>query len=292
MRNALKQAELSKRGSPASHTFLSSKGISMEQTDSVRPLAVVTGASTGIGYELARCCAQNGFDLIVAADEPEIGDATKDFMIYGGGVTTLEADLATIKGVEKLYAATQGRPVDALLANAGRGLGQGFLDQDFNEIIRVIDTNITGTIYLIQRIGRDMRERNAGRILITGSIAGFAPGAFQAVYHGTKAFIDSFAFALRNELKDSAVTVTCLMPGATETEFFDRAGLQDTKVGQADKDNPADVAETGFKAMMDGEGNVVTGWQNRIESAIANVTPASVLAERTRKQYEPNSTEE
>jgi uncharacterized protein len=263
----------------------------MGQKASPRPLAVVTGASTGIGYELARCCAQNGFDLIVAADEPEIDDAAKDFSIYGGDVIPVEADLATIEGVEKLYAATKGRPVDALLANAGRGLGDGFLDQDFNEVIRVIDTNITGTLYLIQRIGRDMRERNAGRILITGSIAGFTPGAFQAVYHGTKAFIDSFAFALRNELKDTDVTVTCLMPGATETEFFDRAGMQDTKIGQAEKDNPADVAAIGFKAMMNGEGDVVAGWQNKIESAIANVMPAGVLAERTRKQYEPGSAE-
>jgi short-subunit dehydrogenase len=263
----------------------------MGQASPQHPLAVVTGASTGIGYELARCCAQNGFDLIVAADESEIEDAANDFSIYGGDVVAVEADLATIEGVEKLYAATKGRSVDALLANAGRGLGDGFLDQDFNEVIRVIDTNVTGTLYLIQRIGRDMRERNAGRILITGSIAGFTPGAFQAVYHGTKAFIDSFAFALRNELKDTDMTVTCLMPGATETEFFDRAGLQDTKIGQADKDNPADVAEIGFKAMMNGDGDVVAGWQNKIESAVANVTPAAVLAERTRKQYEPGSAE-
>ena len=119
------------------------------------------------------------------------------------------------------------------MANAGHGLGKGFLDQDFEEARHVIDTNITGTVYLIQRIGRDMRARGQGRILITGSIAGFMPGSFQAVYNGTKAFIDSFSFALRNELKDSGVTVTCLMPGATETEFFERADMLDTKVGQA-----------------------------------------------------------
>jgi short-subunit dehydrogenase len=256
-----------------------------------RPLAVVTGASTGIGYELARCCAQNGFDLIVAADEPEIDDAAEEFRAFGGKVDALETDLATVEGVEELYAATKGRSVDALLANAGRGLGRGFLDQSFNDVIRVIDTNITGTIYLIQKVGRDMRERGSGRILITGSVAGFSPGAFQAVYHATKAFIDSFSFALRAELKDTGITVTCLMPGATETEFFDRAEIQDTKLGQSSKDNPADVAEAGFKAMMNGDGDVVTGWQNKLQSAIANVTPASMLAERTRKQYEPGSAE-
>lgn len=254
-----------------------------------RPLALVTGASTGIGYELARCCAQNGFDLIVAADEDRIVEAAEDFREMGAEVLAVETDLATIEGVEELYAARRGRKIDALLANAGRGLGDAFLDQDFNEVIRVIDTNITGTLYLIQKVGRDMRAENSGRILITGSIAGFTPGSFQAVYHGTKAFIDSFLFALRNELKDTDITVTCLMPGATETEFFDRAGLGDTKVGRGKKDSPADVAEAGFKAMMNGEGDVVTGLQNKIESALANVTPAGILAERTRKQYEPGS---
>ena len=257
-----------------------------------RPLAVVTGASTGIGYELARCCAENDFDLIVAADEVEIESAAGHFRDMGANVEAIKADLATIEGVETLYAATKGRQIDALLANAGIGLGHGFLDQDFNDVIRVIDTNITGTLYLIHRVGRDMRGKKAGRILITGSIAGYTPGTFQAVYHGTKAFIDSFSYALRNELKDSGVTVTCLMPGATETEFFDRAGLSDTKVGQASKDNPADVAEAGFKAMMDGEADLVYGWQNKLQTTMANVTSAEKLAERTRKQYEPGSGKE
>jgi short-subunit dehydrogenase len=252
-----------------------------------RPVAIVTGASTGIGYELARCCAQNGFDLLVAADEDEIHEAADDFRTLGVDVEAVEADLATIEGVEELYAATRGREINALLANAGRGLGHGFLDQDFNDVIRVIDTNITGTIYLIQKVARDMRRRRSGKILITGSIAGFTPGAYQAVYHASKAFIDSFSFALRAELKDTGITVTCLMPGATETEFFDRADLQDTKVGQSSKDNPADVAETGFKAMMNGDGDVVTGWHNKLQSAIANITPAAILAEQTRKQYQP-----
>lgn len=256
-----------------------------------RPLAIVTGASTGIGYELARCCARNGFDLVVAADETEIQNAADHFRTLGVEVTAVEADLATIEGVEELYAATGGRAVDALLANAGRGLSRGFLDQDFNDVIRVIDTNITGTIYLIQKVARDMRRQKSGKILITGSIAGFTPGAYQAVYHASKAFIDSFSFALRAELKDTGITVTCLMPGATETEFFDRADLQDTKVGQSSKDNPADVAETGFKAMMNGDGDVVTGWHNKLQSAIANITPAAMLAEQTRKQYEPAEAE-
>ncbi|HEY1233609.1 MAG TPA: SDR family NAD(P)-dependent oxidoreductase [Candidatus Binatia bacterium] len=249
--------------------------------------AVVTGASTGIGYELAKCCAENGFDLLIAADESKIQEAAETFRATGVNVEALEADLATADGVEKLYAALNGRPVDVVIANAGRGLGKAFLDQEFDEVRRVIDTNITGTIYLLHRVGREMLKRRRGRILITGSIAGFVPGSFSAVYNGTKAFIDSFAFALRNELKDSGVTVTCLMPGATETEFFERAGMMDTKVGQAKKDDPADVAQAGFEAMMRGEGDVVSGWKNKLQSAVASVTPSGALAEIHRRKAQP-----
>jgi uncharacterized protein len=254
-----------------------------------RPLAVVTGASTGIGYELAKCCAQNGYDLLIAANEPAINDAAGAFRQLGASVDAVQADLATIEGVDKLYAAARGRPVEALLANAGRGLGKGFLDQDFKDVRQVIDTNITGTIYLIQKVGRDMRAKGQGRILITGSIAGFIPGTYQAVYNASKAFLDSFSFAIRHELKGTGVTVTCLMPGATETEFFERADMMDTKVGQAKKDDPADVAKTGFDAMMRGTGDVVTGWHNKLQTAIASVTPADMLAEQHRKMAEPGS---
>ena len=254
-----------------------------------RPLAVVTGASAGIGYELAKLCAKDGFDLVIAADEKEIEKAADTLRAFDADVTSVFADLATIKGVDKLYDGINGRDVDALLANAGHGLGKGFLDQDFEEARHVVDTNITGTIYLIQKVGRDMRKRGTGRILITGSIAGFIPGTFQAVYNGTKAFIDSFSFALRAELKDTGVTVTCLMPGATETNFFERADMLDTKVGQGKKDDPADVARVGFDAMMRGDGDVVSGWQNKLQSAIANVTPAAILAEQHRRMAEPGS---
>jgi len=252
-------------------------------------LAIVTGASTGIGYELAKCCADDGFDLLIAADEPEIHRAAEDFKNPGVKVDAVEADLATIEGADRLYAATKGRPVDALLANAGIGLGGAFLDQDFSDVRHVIDTNITGTIYLAQIIGRDMRRRGQGRILFTGSIAGFTPGSFNATYNGTKAFIDSFSFALRNELKDTGVTVTCLMPGATETEFFERADLLDTKIGQSKKDDPVDVAKAGYEAMLNGEGDVVTGFKNKVMSAAALFTPSETLAEQHRKKTEPGS---
>jgi len=256
---------------------------------SSRRLAVVTGASSGIGRELALIAAREGFDLIIAADRP-LTDAATELQGHRARVEAVEVDLATQEGVDQLYSRIAGRPVAALMANAGHGLGKGFLDQDFSEAKHVVDTNITGTIYLIQKIGRDMRERGEGKILITGSIAGYMPGAFQAVYNGTKAFIDSFSYALRNELKDTGVTVTCLMPGPTDTEFFERADLMDTDVGTQDnKDDPAEVAKVGFKAMMDGESDVVAGLKNKLQTTVANVTPNELLAQQHRKMAEPGS---
>jgi short-subunit dehydrogenase len=254
-----------------------------------KPFAIVTGASSGIGLELAALCAQEGFDLLIAADRPEIEAAAERCREFGAAVQVVQADLSTITGVDQLWTAAAGRSVDALLANAGHGLGHGFLDQEFDDARHVIDTNITGTIYLVQLVGRTMRSRGQGRILLTGSIAGFMPGTYTAVYNGTKAFIDSFSFALRAELKDTGVTVTCLMPGATETEFFERADMLDTKVSQDPKDDPADVARVGFDAMMRGDGDVVSGWKNKLQTAMANVTPAGVLAEQHRKMAEPGS---
>jgi len=252
-----------------------------------KPFAIVTGASAGIGYELARLAAMDGYDLLIAADR-DMTKATSDLRALGANVETVQADLATTEGVDKLCAAAKGRSVDVLCANAGHGLGHGFLDQDWKEAHHVVDTNVTGTIYLIHKIGRDMRTRNAGRILITGSIAGFMPGSYQAVYNGTKAFIDSFGFALRDELKDSNVTVTILMPGATDTEFFDRAHMQDTPIGEMKKDDPAWVARIGWDAMKRGEGDVVSGWKNKIQATLGNFMPAGLGAAMHRRQAQPH----
>jgi len=253
------------------------------------PFAVVTGASSGIGYELAKCCAQNDYDLLIAADEPAIESAAQELRKLGRSVQAIEVDLATMEGVERLYMAAGGRPIDALLANAGRGLGRSFLEQDLDDIKRVIDTNVTGTLALIHHVAREMVDHGTGRILITGSIAGFMPGTYQAVYNGTKALLDSFSFALRAELKSTGVTVTCLMPGATETEFFERADMMDTKVG-TEKKQPADeVARIGFEAMMRGDGDVIAGWSNKLRAAISHIMPSSVMAEQHRKMAAPGT---
>ena len=255
----------------------------------VRPLAIVTGASSGIGLELAKLAARDGYDLLIAADRP-LEDARAELSRLGVRVDAVHADLATERGIDALTANLAERPVDILFANAGHGLGRDFLDQDFAEVRHVINTNIVGTIDLIQRVARSMRERHQGRILITGSIAGFQPGAFQAVYNSTKAFIDSFALALRNELKDSGVSVTCLMPGVTDTEFFQRADLMDTKVGmQENKADPAEVARIGYEAMLAGEADVVAGLKNKLQVAMSKVMPAETVAEQHRKLAQPGT---
>lgn len=258
---------------------------------SMGKLAVVTGASSGIGYELAKLAAQEGYDLIVAANEREIESAAEEFRSLGVQVEAVETDLAMTAGVEQLVEKIRRHrsQLELLMANAGVGLGQGFLDQDRAHVRHVIDTNCTGTVELIHRVGNMMREQKRGRILITGSIAGFMPGTFQAVYNASKAFLNSFSHALRNELKDTGISVTCLMPGATDTRFFERAGLLDTKIGQSKKDDPADVARIGFDAMMERDSDVVSGWKNKLQAAVANVTPADMLAEQHRKMAEPGS---
>lgn len=259
--------------------------------DRLRPLALVTGASSGIGYELARLCAEQGYDLVIAADEPGIVEAAEAFRRMGARVEALQLDLATAEAVDKLcdWATRERRPVDVLMANAGHGQGHAFLDQDWDGVAHVLDTNITGTLRLVHRIGRQMRDRGQGRILFTGSIAGLMPGTFTAVYNATKAFVDSFALALRNELKDTGVSVTCLMPGATDTGFFERAGLADTKMAHARMADPAKVARAGFEAMMQGEAEVIPGLANKVWAAATAVTPQTALAEMHRGIAAPGS---
>ena len=260
----------------------------MEASD-LRPLALVTGASSGIGLALARRAAGHGHDLVIGADEP-LEQAAAELRQLGADVRAVQVDLATRQGVDQLLAAAEGRPIAALFANAGHGLGGAFLEQDFNAVQHVIHTNITGTIYLLQQAARAMVAQGEGRILVTGSIAGFQPGSFQAVYNGTKAFIDSFSLALRNELKGTGVTVSCLMPGVTDTHFFARANMLDTKVGQQeDKADPDEVAAIGYDAMMKGEADVVAGWKNKMMVAMSRVMPAEAVAEQHRRMAEPGT---
>jgi uncharacterized protein len=252
-------------------------------------LAVITGASTGIGRELAKIAAGEGYDLILVADEPQIDAAAGELKDSGVSVEAVEADLATFEGNDRLLAAVAGRPIDILIANAGRGLGHAFVEQSPDDWRRVIDTNVTGTTYLLQKVAQAMVAQGSGRILITGSIAGLIPGSYQAVYNGTKAYLDSFSYALREELAETGVKVTVLMPGPTDTEFFARAGMLDTPVGKDDsKEDPAKTAANGWKAMMDGSAHVVSGAKNKLQAALSHLTPDTMLAKQHTKMAKPD----
>ena len=254
-------------------------------------LAIVTGASTGIGFELATLAAQDGYDIIVVANEPLIDAAARDFRQFGTEVRSVQADLSTLEGVDTLLAAAEGRAIDLVCANAGIGTGGPFLEQEVASWRHSIDTNVTGTVYLLQKVLADMVARGMGKVLVTGSIAGYIPGSFNAIYNATKAFVDNFTEALRNELKDvEGVTLTTLMPGATDTEFFARAEMLDTSVGQSDKKaDPAKVAKDGWDALMAGKGHIVSGLANKLQVLGSGVLPQSVLAEMHRGMAEPGS---
>jgi short-subunit dehydrogenase len=257
-----------------------------------RPLAVVTGASNGIGYELAKQFAQNGFDLVVTATGSSINQAAGAFKELGAKVETVQADLATYDGVETLINQIQatGRPVKAIAINAGVGVGGKFTETDLQEELNLINLNVVSSVHLAKRVVKDMVDCGNGKILFTSSIAALQPGPFEAVYAASKAFIHSFAEALRNELKDTDVTVTALMPGPTDTNFFHRAGMDDTKVGADKKDDPAIVAKQGFEALMAGKDDIVAGsLKTKIQGNISKVLPDTVNAEQHRQLSEPGS---
>jgi uncharacterized protein len=258
-----------------------------------RPLAVVTGASNGIGYELAKQFAQNGFDLLVTSTGPSINEAAIAFEKLGAQVETVEADLATYDGVETLYSKIKatGRSVDAIAINAGVGVGGDFArETDLKDELNLIDLNVVSSVHLAKRVLKDMVDRGQGRILFTSSIAALMPGPFEAVYAGSKAFLHSFSEALRNELKDTGVTVTSLMPGPTDTNFFHRAGMDDTKAGADRKDDPAMVAKQGFEALMAGKDSIVAGsLKTKLQGTVSKVLPDTVNAQQHRQLTEPGS---
>ncbi len=258
-----------------------------------KPFAVVTGASSGIGYELAKQFAQNNFDLLITASSATIEDAAQDIRALGSHVETIQADLATYDGVETLYAKIQslGRPLDAIAINAGVGVGGDFArETSLQDELNLINLNVVSSVHLAKRVLPAMIAQDSGGVLFTSSVVALMPGPFEAVYAASKAFIQSFAEALRNELKDTNVTITALQPGPTETNFFHRAGLDDTKVGTSKKDDPADVAKQGFESLMAGKDHVVAGsLKTKVQAAMTNVLPATANAEQHRKMAEPGS---
>jgi short-subunit dehydrogenase len=261
-------------------------------TTQTTPLAVVTGASSGIGFELAKQFAEHGFDLIVNAEDGGLDAAAERLRSSGTDVRPVHADLRTYDGVEQLYTAitATGRPVAAAALNAGVGQGGAFVETDLADEMEIVDVNVTSTVHLAKLLLTEMTTRDDGKVLITSSIASTMPGPFQAVYNASKSFLQSFAEALQNELKDTKVTVTSLMPGATDTKFFRRADMQDTPVGRSDKDDPAQVAAQGFEALMAGRNKIVAGSPRTKAQGMANkVLPDKLKAAAHRTMAEPES---
>jgi short-subunit dehydrogenase len=257
------------------------------------PLAVVTGASSGIGYSLATQFAKNGFDLVIVAENLEIHDAARTLAEQGCSVIPVQADLATFDGVEELCReiAATGRPVDSLAINAGVGVSGPFIETDLAAELNLVALNVTSAVHLAKRLLPGMVARGHGRVLFTSSIAGTAPGPFHATYAASKAFLYSLSEAIRNELKDTGVTVTALLPGPTETPFFEKADMLDTRVGASDsKDDPDEVARDGFDALMSGDDHVVAGSaKNKVQAVSGKVLPPTATAQMMRKQTEPGS---
>jgi short-subunit dehydrogenase len=253
----------------------------------------VTGASSGIGLELAKQFAQNGFDLIVAAEDHAIDSAGTELEKLGAQVETVQVNLATPDGVEQLHyrVESSGRPVEALALNAGIGAGGAFVNgTDLQQELELVDLNVRSTVHLAKLMLPAMVARHQGRVLFTSSIASTMPGAFQAVYNASKSFVQSFALALREELKDTGVTITSLMPGPTETEFFERAHMLDTRVGADDKDDPEDVARQGFEALMAGRERVISAsTSTKLMGRFSRALPDSVKAKMHRRMAEPGS---
>jgi short-subunit dehydrogenase len=265
-------------------------------TSSSKQYAVVTGGSSGIGLEIAKQFAQNGFDLLIAAEDAGLAGAAREIEALGASVEAVQVDLATPAGVEELSEAiaSGGRAVDAIAINAGVGVGGRFLETPLDEELRLIDLNVRSTVHLAKRALPAMVARGAGRVLITSSIAALMAAPYESVYAASKAFGKSFAASLRNELKDSGVTITTLMPGPTDTNFFHRADMDDTKVGADDKKaDPAQVAKQAYEALIGGKHEVIAGpITTKFEGVMAKVSPEEVTAGRHGKLAEPGSANE
>ncbi|MBV8896135.1 MAG: SDR family NAD(P)-dependent oxidoreductase [Acidobacteriaceae bacterium] len=261
-------------------------------SSSSKPFAVVTGASDGIGLELAKQFAQNGFDLLIAADSSKIQRAAAELEAMGAEVEPVQVDLAEHEGTHKLLAAIEasGRPVDAVAINAGVGVSGRFIETDLAEEMNMVRLNVLSTLHLTKYMAKQMAARGQGRILITSSIAATMPTPYEAVYGATKAFDRSLSQSLREELKETGVTVTTLMPGATETNFFHRAHADDTKLGASEKDSAADVAKEGYEALMDGKDHVVAGsLKNKFQAAAGYALPDPLVAKMHAGMSAPGS---
>jgi short-subunit dehydrogenase len=256
-----------------------------------RPVALVTGASTGIGRALARQFAEHDFDVVVVAEEEAVHEAAADLGVGSGTVTAVQADLADPVGVDAAWAAVTalGRPPAAVALNAGVGVGGRFDRTPLEADLNLVDLNVRSTVHLAKLAARAMVAAGEGRILVTSSIAAVTPGPYHATYAASKAFVHSFAEGIRVELKDTGVTVTSLMPGPTDTEFFSRADMADTRIGRSDsKDDADEVARQGYDALMKGRSSVVAGSvKNRVQAELGTHLPDALAAPLMARMTKP-----
>jgi len=255
--------------------------------------ALITGATSGIGNELAKLFAKDGFNLVIVArtesDLEGVGSGLSS--IYGVNVTTLVKDLSEPNGAFEVYdeVKAKGIKIDVLVNNAAQGQYGKFVDTDIERELEIVRLNIMAYVVLTKLFLKEMVARNEGKILQVASIAGKLPGPLQSVYHATKAFILSHTEALVNELQDSAVNITALLPGPTDTDFFKKAEMEDTvMVQEAGLSDPAKVAKDGYEALMSGESKIISGLKNKIQVAMSNVVPDSAVAKMVEKQMEPS----
>ena len=254
--------------------------------------ALITGATSGIGLELARLFAKDNYNLIIVArDEAELATTKDALESTGVDVVTIAKDLFNPNGPFEVYdeVRSKGLEVTVLVNNAGQGMYGLFQDTEIRRELDIIQLNIASLIVLTKSFLKDMLQRGEGKILNTSSIASQAPGPYQSVYHGTKAFVQSFTEALRNEVKDSGITVTALLPGVTDTDFFNKAEMNESKVVQGKMADPADVAKDGFDALMRGDDKVVSGFMNKVQVTLGNVMTDPMKAAQMRNQQEPAS---
>ncbi len=254
--------------------------------------ALITGGTSGIGYELARLLAKDRYNLIIVArDENELSSVAADLgQQFGVDVITISKDLFDPQNAFDLYdeVRAKGIEISILVNDAGQGYYGEFVNNDIHRELDIINLNISSLVVLTKLYLQDMVSRGTGRILNLSSIASKTPGPFQAVYHGTKAFVQSFTEAVRSEVKKSGVTLTALLPGATDTDFFNKADMTQSKIVQEGKlDDARKVAEDGYEALMKGDDMVISGMKNKLQVAMANITPDEQVADKMKKQQAP-----
>ncbi|HNP22870.1 MAG TPA: SDR family oxidoreductase [Panacibacter sp.] len=265
----------------------------MENNELKKPnYVLITGGTSGIGYELAKLFAQEGYNLvIVARDLAELENTAAGFsQQYEVEVVKICKDLFDTRNAFALYEEVldKGIEVSILVNDAGQGQYGKFIDTDIQRELDIIQLNISSLVVLTKLFVKDMLQRGNGKILNLSSIASKVPGPFQSVYHGTKAFVQSFTEAIRAELKDCGITVTALLPGATDTDFFNKAGMQESKIVQEGQlDDPAKVARDGFDALMSGDDKVVSGFKNKMQLAMSSITPDDKAAKKMLEKQKP-----